>query len=60
MDFDVQDAYHRGSNLNQYVSVFASMTTQIASYPALNPGTTFVTLDEGITSVEITPRWWTL
>lgn len=60
LDFDIQGAYHRGSNLNQYVSVYAAMTTQIASYPVLNPGVTFVTLDEGVSKVEITPRWWTI
>lgn len=54
IDCDIQDAYYMGSNMNQYI--------QLSGYdfPKLEPGETQITIGEGVTSVEITPRWWIL
>lgn len=54
IDCDIQDAYYMGTNMNQYI--------QLSGYdfPKLEPGQTRVTIGEGVTSVEITPRWWIL
>lgn len=54
LDCDIQDAYYMGSNMNQYI--------QLSGYdfPKLEPGQTQITLGEGVTRVDITPRWWIL
>lgn len=55
MDIDcaLMDAYCGAYNLNSYLTLSAD------EFPVLGAGTTNITLD-GITSVEITPRWWRL
>ncbi len=60
LDFDIQDAFHPSANLNPYVSVVRSGTTEIVPYPALKSGITELTLGEGIWRIEVSPRWWTL
>lgn len=54
IDCDLCLAYKGSTNKNQYVS--------FASYggPSLGPGSNNITLNTGITKVEVTPRWWTL
>lgn len=52
LDSAVQNAYKGTQNKNGEVSV--------TDFPVLQPGSTPVSWDGGITSVEITPRWWTL
>lgn len=53
IDCDVQDAYSNTLNRNKDIYV---QTT----FPELDPGTNGVNFSGGITSVEVTPRWWTL
>lgn len=54
IDSEVQDAYSAASiNLNLYV-------TLSKGYPKLIPGNNTITFSGGITSVEVTPRWWTI
>lgn len=53
IDSDIGDCYFGAENMNGYVSVTRH------EFPTLPAGTTGVTLD-GITKVEITPRWWRL
>lgn len=52
LDSATQNAYKDTQNKNGDVS--------IADFPVLQPGATPISWDGGITSVEITPRWWTL
>ena len=51
LDCDAQDAYYPGVNLNSLVS---------GSFPVIPGGTQTITNTGGITSVEVTPNWWTL
>lgn len=51
LDCDAQDAYYPGVNLNSLVS---------GSFPVIPGGTQTITITGGITSVEVTPNWWTL
>jgi len=54
IDSEVQDAYSASTtNLNLYV-------TLSKGYPKLIPGNNTITFSGGITSVEVTPRWWTI
>ena len=53
IDCEIMDCYSGATNCNQYVS-------QMGQYPKLRTGITGITLGSGITSVEITPRWWIL
>lgn len=52
LDSATQNAYKGTQNKNGDVS--------ISEFPVLQPGGTTVSWDGGITSAEITPRWWTL
>ncbi len=53
LDSELQDAFKGSENKNADV-------TLPDGYPKLPPGATSITFSGGITSVEITPRWWTL
>lgn len=51
IDCETMNAYKGSANLNNSVS---------GSFPVLNPGTNqIVTTISDVTSIEITPRWWT-
>lgn len=52
LDSDTENAYNGTTNLNS--------TATIPEFPELIPGNNAVTWTGGITSVQITPRWWTL
>ncbi len=52
IDSELQDCFCGDVNCNSLVTV--------ADFPVLGPGETTVTLGEGITQIEITPRWWRL
>lgn len=52
IDCELQDAYYGSTNKN------ASITLLPNRFPELAAGSTGITLGTGITSVEITPRWW--
>lgn len=54
LDCDIADAYCDSTNANSYVSLSGD------NYPELESGKTGITLGDGITAVEISPRWWTL
>lgn len=53
IDCDIMDAHYGASNANEYITV----TDHI--FPVLKPGANGITLD-GVTKIEITPRWFTL
>lgn len=53
VDSELQDCFYGAHNLGGYVTLSGN------EYPTLGAGTTNITLD-GVTSVEITPRWWRL
>ena len=52
LDSDTENAYKGVANLNSQVT--------IPEFPELVPGDNEITWTGGITSVQITPRWWTL
>lgn len=52
IDCDMMDCFEGSTNLNDKVS-FSGY-----DFPVLSPGENSVTPGGGITSVEITPRWW--
>ena len=52
LDCETHNAYN--------ASGFCNGTILSDDFPALAPGTNTITWSGGITSVEITPRWWTL
>lgn len=54
LDCDIADATCDSTNANSYVQLSGD------NYPELKAGKTGITLGDGITAVEITPRWWTL
>ena len=51
IDCELMDAYYQSESRNDKISLSAN------DFPALIPGLNTVTLS-GVTSVEITPRWW--
>lgn len=51
LDCETQDAYHGDQSLNRYVS---------GDYPLIPAGEWEVGITGDITSINITPRWWTL
>lgn len=51
LDSDLQDAYKDTVNCNSLMT---------GSFPVLNPGENVISFSGGITSLIITPRWWTL
>lgn len=53
IDSDTQNAYDGQTNKNNSIIV-------TGGFPVLGPGETAVLFSGGITSVEITPRWWTV
>lgn len=52
LDSDTQNAYKDTLNKNSTISA--------PEFPVLQPGENTISWDGGITSVEITPRWWTV
>lgn len=52
LDCDICDAFKGSTNCNQNVT--------LGSFPVFDEGTTGISWTGGITSVEITPRWWKL
>lgn len=53
LDAEIQDAYNETGNRN-------SLVTLSNGFPALEQGPNLITWTGDITSVKITPRWWTL
>lgn len=53
LDCDLQDAYYGSTNLNPYVTVSGY------EFPKLEPGSNTISIS-GLTSVKITPRWWSV
>ena len=51
LDCDAQDAYYGAINCNNLIS---------GSFPVIPGGEQEITITGGITSVEVTPNWWTL
>lgn len=52
MDCDLEDAYNGQKNCNSQII--------LDEFPRLDPGENEIIFSGGVTSVEITPRWWTL
>lgn len=52
VDCEMMDAYFGATNCNRFVRI------QNNDFPTLPAGTTGITLQNGVTKVEITPRWW--
>ena len=57
LDCDLQNAYRETAE-----GIKENRNNQISApvFPVLHPGTNVVTWTGGITSLEITPRWWTI
>ena len=53
IDCAIQDAYKGATNCN------GNLTLNSGDFPVLEPGENGISLS-GITSIELTPRWWTL
>ena len=54
IDCDIQDAFKGAANCNSNVRLDSG------SFPVLEPGNNGISLGNGITKIEITPRWWTV
>ena len=54
IDCELQDAFKGIVNCNSNILLSSG------EFPTLPPGTSGVSLGNGITRIEITPRWWTL
>lgn len=52
VDCEIQDTYKNDINCNSRVS--------IAEYPKIIAGNNLISMSGGVTSIEITPRWWML
>ena len=52
VDCEIQDTYKNNLNCNSRVS--------IAEYPKIIAGNNMISMSGGVTSIEITPRWWML
>ena len=52
VDCEIQDTYKNDINCNSRVS--------IAEYPKIIAGNNMISMSGGVTSIEITPRWWML
>lgn len=52
VDCEMMDAYYGATNCNRFVRI------QNNDFPTLPAGATGITLQNGVTKVEITPRWW--
>lgn len=53
IDCEIMDCYSNTTNRNLEVSFEKG-------FPELSPGSNLISFTGGITSVEVTPRWWTL
>lgn len=53
IDCETQDCYYGANNLNPKITIGDY-------FPTFPSGSTTITLGDGITKVEITPRWWTI
>lgn len=51
IDCDLQEAFYGAANANMYIS--------LDEFPTFRSGVNIIVLD-GVTRVEITPRWWRL
>lgn len=54
IDCDAMDAYSGATPVNDKITLSGY------DFPSLEPGSNGITLGNGITKVEIVPRWWTL
>lgn len=54
LDCDLKDAYYGATNCNSLIEL------KTGDFPILTEGVNGVGLGEGITKLEITPRWWVL
>lgn len=54
IDCSLMDAHCGAVSLNSYLTLSSN------DFPVFGPGETAITLGTGITSIEITPRWWRL
>lgn len=54
IDTELQDCYNSSGYKNNIV------TLSNFEFPELQEGTTYVTVNAAVTSIEIKPRWWTL
>lgn len=50
IDSEIQDCYFGINNANSHVT--------LSNFPTLQPGTTGIVIGNGISSIEITPRWY--
>lgn len=54
IDSEIQDAYWYGQNCNKFI------TLENGKFFTLKPGENTISFSGAVTSVEITPRWWTI
>ena len=54
LDCDTEDSFRGSTNANSYITLSGD------HYPRLYPGNNSITMSGSISSVAITPRWWTL
>lgn len=54
VDSEIQDCYYLLNNCNNNVLLSSG------EFPILSPGVTNISFGEGISRIEISPRWWTL
>ena len=54
VDCELEDAYHGSENRNGNIELYG------VSFPRLRPGRSWVIFGEGITRIEVNPRWWRL
>ena len=52
IDCEIEDCYSNGTNQNPYVTV--------DDFPKFPSGQSNITLEDGITRINVVPRWWTL
>lgn len=54
IDCEIQDGYYENVNLNRYITISGD------NFPVLSPGNNELVFGDGITEVEVIPRYWTL
>lgn len=54
IDCEIQDGYYENINLNRFITISGD------NFPVLSPGENELTFGDGITEIEIIPRYWTL
>lgn len=54
IDSEIQDAYWYGENCNKYITLLNG------KFFTLKPGENTISREGALTSIEITPRWWTI